>query len=716
VPPPRRLQKVSSPGALRQNRLRCENDESLTSGLSLGTVGTLRLGLCFLSGSEEMAGLRDQLRAEIREKEREHESARARDRALGEQEAHKQTEMHQRQVGELETRIENMKVELMKMQVELEDLQRKLATAQTEAADAQRQVAVARAEKELATLTTAQTAEDRDLHLANLRNDHQKRIDDLLSQLTERDRKISELNNKVEQLHGTLLELRHKNQTSEAEVQVHSSKAADMARRIHILEESAAKLKSTCDTASRRHQELEAKVRVSEGQRSTLEVSVLQMTETISALSSQITDLETRSNAEAQRASNLEIKLSLETDARIRAEKLAVEAVRWKEDQGQYQWDEPGGNWSLEQEEDSEIKSLRKMVLHLESRIAEKDAEHTSAKQSQVKQQVASLERQLASYQDQAKHWEALRQQLCTRIAQLEGKHSASTSSQQLDQVQARKFEILAKQRAEENTGLRRQMAEAEESLAKQRLECDKLLKRVAGAEDQCKALHLECDSAKRALGLERAHLKKCQADLQVAEDKVMQAVRAKDELQQEKERLSRANGQLSGELRALWVKVGHAAISNATAATINASGASAASRKSLNASALGPEGDLPSFRDISREIRNISPGSAYHASVTLGSRSGNELSNVIDSSVLEHSFSREEIHKVQQEVSLWRRPCWPKVRCARARAISRVISVGARQAAGQTGSGFVRKLTHICGCPPCYGVISFFCFQRCGR
>ena len=179
---------------------------------------------------------------------------------------------------------------------------------------------------------------------------------------------------------------------------------------------------------------------------------------------------------------------------------------------------------------------------------------------------------------------------------------------------------------------------------------------------------------------------------------------------------MSRANGQLSGELRALWVKVGHSAISNATAATINASGASAASRKSLNASALGPEGDLPSFRDISREIRNISPGSAYHASVTLGSRSGNELSNVIDSSVLEHSFSREEIHKVQQEVSLWRRPCWPKVRCARARAISRVISVGARQAAGQTGSGFVRKLTHICGCPPCYGVISFFCFQRCGR
>ena len=60
----------------------------------------------------------------------------------------------------------------------------------------------------------------------------------------------------------------------------------------------------------------------------------------------------------------------------------------------------------------------------------------------------------------------------------------------------------------------------------------------------------------------------------------------------------------------------------------------------------------MPSFRDISREIRNISPASAYHASVT-GSHLGNELSNVSDSSVLEHSTSagRGEIHKVQQEV-----------------------------------------------------------------
>ena len=71
----------------------------------------------------------------------------------------------------------------------------------------------------------------------------------------------------------------------------------------------------------------QAKLRVSESQRSTLEASVLQTTETISALSNQITELETLKNAEANRASSLEVKLSLEADARMRAEELAVEAA-----------------------------------------------------------------------------------------------------------------------------------------------------------------------------------------------------------------------------------------------------------------------------------------------------------------------------------------------------------------------------------------------------
>jgi len=40
----------------------------------------------------------------------------------------------------------------------------------------------------------------------------------------------------------------------------------------------------------------------------------------------------------------------------------------------------------------------------------------------QVKEELGVMERQLATYQEQAKQWEKLRQQLCTRIAQLEGK------------------------------------------------------------------------------------------------------------------------------------------------------------------------------------------------------------------------------------------------------------------------------------------------------
>lgn len=54
-------------------------------------------------------------------------------------------------------------------------------------------------------------------------------------------------------------------------------------------------------------------------------------------------------------------------------------------------------------------------------------------------------------------HWNLLAQkgaltlmgsdlQLCTRVAQLEGKQSASAAHQQHDAVQARKFEILAAQ------------------------------------------------------------------------------------------------------------------------------------------------------------------------------------------------------------------------------------------------------------------------------
>ena len=149
----------------------------------------------------------------------------------------------------------------------------------------------------------------------------------------------------------------------------------------------------------------QAKLRVSESQRSTLEVSVLQMTETISALSSQISELESLKLAEANRASSLEMKLSLEADARLRAEELAVEAVRWKEERVQYQWEGNGANKSLEHDDSTELHSLRKMVLHLESRISDKSSKREG-------DQVASLQRQLDSYQERAKQWEALRQQV----------------------------------------------------------------------------------------------------------------------------------------------------------------------------------------------------------------------------------------------------------------------------------------------------------------
>ena len=49
-----------------------------------------------------------------------------------------------------------------------------------------------------------------------------------------------------------------------------------------------------------------------------------------------------------------------------------------------YQWEGYGANKSLEQEERTEIKSLRKMVLHLEARISDKDAKHDAAKDAQV--------------------------------------------------------------------------------------------------------------------------------------------------------------------------------------------------------------------------------------------------------------------------------------------------------------------------------------------
>ena len=73
-----------------------------------------------------------------------------------------------------------------------------------------------------------------------------------------------------------------------------------------------------------------------------------------------------------------------QSDARMRAEELAVEAVRWKQERAEYQWESGTANDSLGHNDESEIKSLRKMILHLESRIAEKDSKLDTAKDTLV--------------------------------------------------------------------------------------------------------------------------------------------------------------------------------------------------------------------------------------------------------------------------------------------------------------------------------------------
>ena len=86
----------------------------------------------------------------------------------------------------------------------------------------------------------------------------------------------------------------------------------------------------------------------------------------------------------------------------------------------------------------------------------------------------------------------------------------------------------------------------------------------------------------------------------------------------------------LAGELSALRIKLGHSSLTRLTT-SLNASGNSntSPSRRALHASALGLEGDIPSFREIS-------PPSAYHASI-IGSHVGaGDISHVSASSELD--------------------------------------------------------------------------------
>ena len=86
----------------------------------------------------------------------------------------------------------------------------------------------------------------------------------------------------------------------------------------------------------------------------------------------------------------------------------------------------------------------------------------------------------------------------------------------------------------------------------------------------------------------------------------------------------------LAGELSALRIKLGNSSLTH-LATSLNTSGNSnrSPSRRALHASALGLEGDIPSFREIS-------PPSAYHASI-IGSHVGaGDISNVSGSSGLD--------------------------------------------------------------------------------
>lgn len=156
---------------------------------------------------------------------------------------------------------------------------------------------------------------------------------------------------------------------------------------------------------------------------------------------------------------------------------------------------------------------------------------------------------------------------------------------------------------------------------ATRQLEMDKLQSRLASKENELTAALAEQDSNKRNHAMERAQLKKCEADLRLALASAAQAERARDDLRCEKDRLSRLHSQLAGELSLLRIKLGHTSMARVTdvASSLSTSSNSNASpsRRVLHASALGFEGEIPSFREIS-------PASAYHAS-SIGSHVGAE-------------------------------------------------------------------------------------------
>jgi hypothetical protein len=391
----------------------------------------------------EIVLLHDQHRIELEERDRAHKiELEERDRAhrieLAEKdrghkieldERHRERERERLQENDQHRQqLENMKEDTRQMRADHEALLRKMQNAHEEGERklrlAQEEISVARSEKELTAVRMSQVDGDHAVKMVGLQQEHHKRVDDLVAQVASRDARIHELNNEIRSLNEALQETKQHAVSVQAKSERHRQKAEDLQSKLSLEQESKTALQDASEAGRQRQQDLEAKLRLSEGQRSTLELSVLQMTKTISALSGQMNELEKRKNAESERASSLEVKLSLETDARLRAEELAVEAVRWKDERGQGSLETNEQTQSPQHEAGSEIMSLRKMVLHLESRIAEK----SDSTEQREKEKLAVLQEQLSSYQEQAKQWEVLRHQLCTRVAQLEGTHIATST------------------------------------------------------------------------------------------------------------------------------------------------------------------------------------------------------------------------------------------------------------------------------------------------
>ena len=581
-------------------------------------------------------------RTEVEERNKERERSRAKDNEQHRQQLYKMKE-ECRQISEEYDGLQRkthaaLEDATKKVHDENEKLTRKLHVAQDQVANAQRLLANAQSDKDL----ISREYEEQSTKLAELSDVHQKHGRELSKQIAERDMRIYELEKTIKRLDDALEETEQKVIWVSAESEANSIRSAqiveDLKATLASSEEKKRFSERACEDTMQKLKQLEAKLRLSDSQRAQLESSVVQMTATISALSGKIEELEKLQKTEAQRASMLDVKLSLETDARMWAEEIALKAVRSKESsdwEKTHEYDLIGDNI------ESEKASLREMVVNLESQLAQKRA--ISEMDSSLKAEILRLEQQLAGYQEKEKHWEVTRQQLCARNAQLEGKQTVFPV-QQHDIVQTRKLEILATQRAEDIKVLRRQVLNLQGEAAKLEDECLNLRKRLEKTEAELHEARRESDMSKEYHAREKAQFQRCQAEMQIAESRIAHMMRTQEGIQKEKELLEKANAKLSDQLS---VRMGQAAITSqeveflgqqAGAFDANVVHEASVSRTSFHEA---PDSELPSFR-------GVSPASAYQAHA---SPIGNELSHMSENLSADWERGTAEAVGVQHEV-----------------------------------------------------------------